>query len=146
MSDKTDRGQEVRTDLKIGAAQNPVSDREKVRHKLMIGRKYLTNWRPLTLLETFYKLLSAILAKRLKPVLDKLLGHKQKAYIPGRFIAKCTRTIYDLFENAKDNNLPGMMLMIDFEKAFDSVNFDFIMTTLDIFNFGERFKECIKIL
>ena len=38
------------------------------------------------------------------------------------------------------------MLMINFEKAFDSVNFDFIVTTLDIFNFGERFKKWIRIL
>ena len=100
----------------------------------------------MNLLETFYKLLSAIVAKRLKPVLDKLLGHEQKAYIPGRFIAECTRTTYDLFEHAKENNLHEMMLMIDFEKAFDSVDFDFIMKTLDIFNFGEKFKEWIKIL
>ena len=39
-----------------------------------------------------------------------------------------------------------MMLMVDFKKAFDSVNFDFIITILDIFNFGEKFKEWIKIL
>ena len=109
-------------------------------------KRYLRNWRTLTLFEIFYKLLSAILAKRLKPILDKLLGYEQKAYIPGRFMAECTRTMYDLFEHAKENNLPGMMLIIDFEKAFDSVNFDFILTTLDIFNFGENFKEQIRIL
>ena len=109
-------------------------------------KRYLTNWRPLTLLETFYKLISSILAKRLKPVLDNLLGHEQKAYIPGRFISECTRTEYYLFENAKENNLPGMMLLVDFEKAFDSVNFDFIMMSLDILNLGENFKEWIKIL
>ena len=52
-------------------------------------------------------------------------------------------TIYDLFEHAKENNLPGMMLLVDIEKAFDSVNFDFI---INIFNFREHFKEWIKIL
>ena len=53
-------------------------------------KKYLPNWTPLTFLDILYKLLSSILAKILKPVLDKLLGHEQKAYIPGRFIAECT--------------------------------------------------------
>ena len=36
--------------------------------------------------------------------------------------------------------------MIDFKKAFDSVNFNFIMTNIDIFNFGEKFKDWIWIL
>ena len=38
------------------------------------------------------------------------------------------------------------MLLGDFEKAFDSVSFEFIMTTLDIFNFVENFKDWIRIL
>ena len=54
-------------------------------------------------------------------------------YISGRFIAKCTRNTYDLFTHAKENNLPGMMRLVDFEIAFDSVNFKFIITTLEIY-------------
>ena len=73
------------------------------------------------LLETFYKLLSSILALRLKHVLDNLLGCEEKAYIPGRFISEYTRNTYDLFHSAKQNNLPGIILLVDFEKAFDRV-------------------------
>ena len=72
-------------------------------------KRYLTNWRPLTLLETLYKIRLSILAKRLKLILDNLLEFEEKAYIPGRFIAECTRTMYNLFEHAKMNNLPGMI-------------------------------------
>ena len=61
------------------------------------------------------------------------------AYIPGRYIAECTR-------NAKENNLPGMLLLVDFEKAFDSINFSFIVTTLEIFGFGEEFIRWITII
>ena len=64
----------------------------------------------------------------------------------GRFILECTRTAYDIFEHTKENSLPGMMLLIVFEKAFDSVSFEFIMMTLDINDFGENFKEWIRIL
>ena len=67
------------------------------------------------------------------------------AYIPGRYIAECTHNTYDIFNYAKVNNLPGMMLMIDFKKAFDSVDFQFLMVTLEIFGFGEYFVNCIRI-
>ena len=95
--------------------------------------------RPLTLLETFYKIISATLANRIKPVLDKIIGQHQKAYIPGIYIGECTRNTYDLFNYAKENNTPGMMLKIDFEKAFDSVDFWFLVATLEMFGFGEYF-------
>ena len=54
--------------------------------------------------------------------------------------------MYDIFTYAKNNNLPGMLLLRDFEKAFDSLSFEFILTTLDIFNFGQNFKCWITIL
>ena len=109
-------------------------------------RRLISNWRPLTLLVTLYKLISSTLASRLKPTLDRLLGHEQKAYVPGCFISEFTRNTYDIFSNAKENNLPGMILLIDFEKAFDSVSFDFILATLDIFDFGENLKTWITII
>ena len=46
----------------------------------------------------------------------------------------------------KENNLPGMLLLVDFEKAFDSVDFKFIVTTLEIFGFGEEFIKWIHII
>ena len=64
-------------------------------------KRYIKNWRPLTLLETFYKIISATLANRIKPVLDSIVGKHQKAYIPGRYIAECTRNTYDLFKSRK---------------------------------------------
>ena len=68
------------------------------------------------------------------------------AYIPGRYIAECTRNTYDIFTHAKDSNLPEMLLLVDFKKAFDSVNFQFIVTTLEIFGFVEVFIKWITII
>ena len=109
-------------------------------------QRFITNWRPLTLLETLYKLISSTLANRLKPTMDKIVGISQMAYIPGRYIAECTRNMYDLFAYAKDKNLPGVLMLIDFEKAFDSVSFKFIITTLELFGFGEVFVKWITII
>ena len=72
--------------------------------------RMLSNWRPLTLLNTFYKLISSVVAERLKPVLERIIGSEQKAYIPGRFIGEVTRTTYDIFQYAKQNNLPIILL------------------------------------
>ena len=58
---------------------------------------------------------------------------------------ECTRNTYDIFAYAKDKNLPGMLMLIDFEKAFDSVSFKFIVTTLELFGFGEVFIRWITI-
>ena len=99
-------------------------------HKVDKDPRMLSNWRPLTLLNTFYKLISSVLAERLKPVLERIMCSEQKAYIPGRFIEEVTRTTFDIFQYAKQNNLPGMILLIDFQKAFDSVSFRFLVLTL----------------
>ena len=103
-------------------------------------KRFISNWQPSTLLETLYKILSSTLATRLKPVLDNFLGHEQKAYVPGRFIAESTRNTYDIFTYAKNNNLPSMLLLCDFEKAFDSLSFEFILTTLDTLILGKTSK------
>ena len=89
---------------------------------------------------------SSILACRLKPVLDNLLGAEQETYIPGRFISEFTQNTYDLFHSAKQNNLPDIILLVDFEKAFDSISFEFIMTTLELFDFVDKFNIWIIII
>ena len=89
-------------------------------------QRYLGNCFPLTLLNTFYKLISSILAERLKPILNRIIGEGRKAYIPGRYIGEVTTTTYDLFQYAKSNNLPGLTLLVDFQTAFDSVSFKFL--------------------
>ena len=109
-------------------------------------RRHLTNWRPLTLLNTPYKLISSILAKHLKVVLNRMLGPHQKAYIPGRFISKAAINTYDINEQSIRTNNLGLAVLVDFEKAFDSVSFEFIITALIIFGFGPFFISWINNL
>ena len=84
--------------------------------------------------------------QRIKPVLDSLIGSWQKAYLPGRFIGDATRNTYDLFQYAKNSNLPGIILLIDFSKAFDSISYNFILSTLNIFNFCPFIINWIELL
>ena len=61
----------------------------------------IKNWRPLTLLNTRYKLISSLLASTLKLILTKILCSHQKAYIPNIFINKVTCNTFNLFHYAK---------------------------------------------
>ena len=63
-------------------------------------QRHIGNLRPITLLSTFYKIISGIITNRLKPVFDRLINPWQKAYLPGRYSAEVTRTTYDIFAHA----------------------------------------------
>ena len=108
--------------------------------------RHLANWRPLTLLNTDYKILTKLLALRLQKVLPSIISPDQTGYLKGRYIGDNIRTIFDIIEYTKIKQIPGMMVLIDFEKAFDSISWNFLFKTLDAFNFGDNFKKWIKII
>ena len=109
-------------------------------------KRYLNNWRPLTLLNTLYKLISGCIAERIKPVLDTLIHPDQKGFIAGRYIGEVVRTTFDIMQYAKENNLAGLLLCIDFEKAYDSISFKYIEKCLEFYNFGNDLIKWVKIL
>ena len=78
------------------------------------------------------------MAKRLEPTLPFLVHHSQNASIDA------IRTIDDTLECAKRNNRPGILVAIDFEKAFDSLNQAFLVKVLQKFNFGTYFLKWLR--
>ena len=109
-------------------------------------KRLLKNWRPISLINVDDKVASKALAKRLEPILPSLIHHSQTAFIKGRSIFDAIRTIDDTLEYAKRNNRPGILVAIDFEKAFDSLNRKFLFQILHKFNFGTYFRQWIKTL
>ena len=109
------------------------------------AKQFLKNWRPITLLNVLYKIASGTVANRLKTVLDYLISNDQTGFIKGRFIGENTRLVYDTMKYCEENHIPGLLMLIDFEKAFDSLSFNFIEKTFDFFNFGDMFKKWIKL-
>ena len=108
-------------------------------------RYNLKNWRPISLLNVVYKMASAVIANRLKSTLDELIHENQKGFISGRFIGENIRLIYDVLFETKNRNLQGLILSIDFEKAFDTVSWKFIEKTLKYYNFGDSIIKWISI-
>ena len=109
-------------------------------------RTSLKNYRPLSLTNTDYKIIAFVLARRLQTVIDKLIGKQQSAYIKGRNISENARLILDIFDYCDSTDTDGLLLLLDFEKAFDSVEWNFLFKTLEKFNFGPNFISWVKIL
>ena len=98
-------------------------------------RHLLQNWRPISLLNTVYKIASGVIANRFKTVLDKLIDFEQTGFISGRYIGENIRLIYDMLQYTEENEIPRLLLLTDFEKAFDSVSWEFLYSVLKFFNF-----------
>ena len=67
------------------------------------------------------------------------------SFISGRYIGENTRLIYDIMNYTDEFNIPGLLLIIDFEKAFDTMSWEFIKKTLHFFNFGDSIKRWISV-
>ena len=110
------------------------------------NRLFLKNWRPISLLNTDYKIIAKLLALRLRSVLPHIIDEDQTGYIKSRYIGQNIRIIEDICFYTEKEGLPGIILSIDFEKAFDTLNWNFMLTTLKKYNFGEYFIRWISIL
>ena len=108
--------------------------------------RHLKNWRPISLLNTDYKILTKALATRLKKVLPSVIHPDQVAYLKGRYIGQNIRTIIDIMDYTKEKKLEGIIAFLDFEKAFDSINWEVIDEALMSFNIGKKFRNWVKIV
>ena len=79
------------------------------------------SYRPISLANCDYKILAFVIATRLQTVINKLVNENQSAYVKGRFIGINARTILDIFEYNEENDKDGILLFLDFQKAFDSI-------------------------
>ena len=106
----------------------------------------IKNWRPISLLNIDTKLLSKCLSLRLIKHLSNLVHPTQLAYVKERFIGEGIRLIEDLMEYTKSLDIPGLIVAIDFQKAFDSVHHDYIYKVLEKMNIGPKFISWVKCL
>ena len=109
-------------------------------------RAFLKNWRPISLLNFDYKLLSKTISFRVTEYLPKLIHHNQSGFVKGRFIGDSIRVLQDIMSYTLEKRLPGLVLFIDFEKAFDTIEWKFIWKALEKYNFGNQLIKWIKVL
>ena len=66
------------------------------------------------MLSSIYKLASAAIANRIKPLLNYLIDSTQTGFLSGRDIAKNTRLVYDIIHTTEKLNISGLLVSIDF--------------------------------
>ena len=91
------------------------------------------------------KIGSKVIATRLQKVLPEIIHFNQNAYVKGRTIFDAVRTIDDIMEFTERYQMNGLLVAIDFQKAFDSINHDFMFKALSVFNFGPSLIRWIQI-
>lgn len=104
----------------------------------------MENWRPISLVSVDAKIISEVIASRLKNVFPYITHHNQIGYVKDRYIGETVRSILDIMDFAEKENIPGLLIFIDFRKAFDTLEWKFLFSCLDAFNFGPEFKRWIN--
>ena len=107
-------------------------------------RDRLKNWRPISLLNIVYKIGSTSIANRIKPVLTNIISEDQTGFIKNRYIGDNIRLIFDIISWLNHNNKPGLLLCLDFQKAFDSLDWSFLHKSLIAFGFKEDICKWIR--
>lgn len=95
----------------------------------------LKEFRPICLIGSLYKILSKVLAKRLKDYLGSLISICQTAFIPQRQILDGIVVLNEIVESAKRRKSKCLLLKLDFERAFDTVSWSFLEKMMTKMNF-----------
>ena len=104
----------------------------------------LKYWKPISLLSTDYKILTKILANRLKQVLPDVISEEQNCSIPDKTISHNLFLIRDIIPYAKDKNNNFYLLQIDQEKAFDKTDRFFLFKAIKKLGFFQTYVEFMK--
>ena len=106
----------------------------------------LKNWRPISLLNVDYKIISTAIGNRIKRVIDSIISPSQTAYIRGRCIAENSRIVYDTISHVNQTKTSGVIMAADFEAAFETISWPYLRSVLTEMNFGRNFISLINMM
>ncbi|KAK6188037.1 hypothetical protein SNE40_004305 [Patella caerulea] len=106
----------------------------------------MKNWRPISLLNIDYKILSKVIQRRLSSVISEIVGPDQTCSVPGRTISDNLHFIRNIIDYVKQKQLDCAFVNIDSQKAFDRVDHGFLFSALSKFNFGPSFIRWVRLL
>ena len=109
-------------------------------------KRYIKNWRPISIITVDGKIASKALAARVKELLASIIKSDQTAYVEGRYTGESIRLISDILDYTEDHGIDDVLFSADFEKAFDSIEHSFILATLQLFGFGPQFLQWIRTI
>lgn len=128
-----------------------LSEEQKVGIVTLIPKKaqdrlQLANWRPITLLNSDFKIFSKALANRIQSCIKDVVSPDQTGFIKGRSITSNLTTIQMVIDQVHDSDSHGVLVALDYAKAFDTVRWGLIHQALEMFGFGELVLRSVKLL
>ena len=102
--------------------------------------------RPITLLNLSYKILAKALAGRIAPLVSRFISKTQTRFIQGRYVLENLITNWEAMHWAKENGQEVAMILLDFEKTYDRIEWCFVIGMLKAFGFPNKYCDWISIL
>ncbi|XP_024317682.1 uncharacterized protein LOC104583759 isoform X2 [Brachypodium distachyon] len=104
----------------------------------------IQQFRPICLLNCLYKLVTKVLSIRLDSVMHKLISIHQNAFIGGRYIVDGILSLHEIMHEVKRQNTTGIFLKLDFEKAYDKVDWAFLLSCIEVRGFCSNWISWIS--
>ena len=104
------------------------------------------SYRPISLLNGDIKILSSVLAARLRKVIPSLIHNTQVGFVPGRTSRNHMRSLAHTLWAAKDLPDEALAISLDAEKAFDGIVWEYLFATLKKFGLGDQFITKVRLL
>ena len=101
-------------------------------------REDISNWRPVSLLNIDYKIITKIIAERLKPLVPNIIHPDQNGYVNGRNLFEANRLLKYIIEYSEENEINSSIIFLDYQKAFDRVEWGWALKCLEKFKFGPK--------
>ncbi|KAL2230043.1 UNVERIFIED_CONTAM: hypothetical protein Sindi_1598700 [Sesamum indicum] len=96
-------------------------------------------YRPISCCNVHYKIIAKLIVQRLSAVLDKIINPCQAAFVPGRSIG--AQELFSIYKQSR--HPPRCALKVDIQKAYDTVEWDFLLSVLQLFEFSDIFNRSI---
>ncbi|GJV52623.1 RNA-directed DNA polymerase, eukaryota [Tanacetum coccineum] len=106
--------------------------------------KCVSDYRPISLIGSLYKVVTKILATRLSVVISGLISDVQTAFLPNRQILDDPFIISEILSWCKQKSQQAMIFKVDFAKAYDSIRWDYLDDVLNSFGFGSKWRSWIR--